>query len=196
MLLEGTCHRFATFCRFSPFSSFGWRDQCPMFAVGRNAAPIKKYMGGTMPNTLATLAGQAFTVRCLQFIADFTVAGKRQPLFRHGWPGNVAAQPFQYIALVGFGHHASVQGKACLFGHPIGVSGCVQAGWKALQECLYRNELPFRVEHQRLVKGLMIVEAGRDWTLRAKTGWDGRMGWWVGWVEWPGLLCTECRHTQ
>lgn len=50
---------------------------------------------------------------------------------------------------------------------------------------LYRNELPFKTEHQRLVKDLMIVEAGRDWILRAKTGWDGRIGWWVGWVEWP-----------
>jgi beta-lactamase class D OXA-2 len=50
---------------------------------------------------------------------------------------------------------------------------------------LYRNELPFRVEHQRLVKDLMINEAGRDWILRAKTGWEGRFGWWVGWVEWP-----------
>ena len=31
--------------------------------------------------------------------------------------------------------------------------------------------------------------AGRDWILRAKTGWKGRrqpqVGWWVGWVEWP-----------
>ena len=50
---------------------------------------------------------------------------------------------------------------------------------------LYKNELPFRVEHQRLVKDIMVVEAGRDWILRAKTGWEGRMGWWVGWVEWP-----------
>jgi len=50
---------------------------------------------------------------------------------------------------------------------------------------LYRNALPFRIEHQRLVKDVMIVEAGRDWILRAKTGWEGRMGWWVGWVEWP-----------
>jgi beta-lactamase class D len=41
------------------------------------------------------------------------------------------------------------------------------------------------VEHQRLVKDIMIGEAGRDWILRAKTGWEGRMGWWVGWVEWP-----------
>lgn len=50
---------------------------------------------------------------------------------------------------------------------------------------LYRNALPFEVEHQRLVKDVMIVEAGREWILRAKTGWDGRIGWWVGWVEWP-----------
>jgi beta-lactamase class D OXA-2 len=50
---------------------------------------------------------------------------------------------------------------------------------------LYRNDLPFRVEHQRLVKDLMITEAGRNWILRAKTGWEGSMGWWVGWVEWP-----------
>ncbi len=54
---------------------------------------------------------------------------------------------------------------------------------------LYRNELPFRVEHQRLVKDLMIVEAGPGWILRAKTGWGAGMnpqvGWWVGWVERP-----------
>jgi len=50
---------------------------------------------------------------------------------------------------------------------------------------LYRNELPFRTEHQRLLKDIMIVEAGRDWILRAKTGWEGRIGWWVGWVESP-----------
>ena len=58
---------------------------------------------------------------------------------------------------------------------------------------LYYNELPFLVEHQRLVKDLMINEASNEWTrewvLRAKTGWgastDPGIGWWVGWVEWP-----------
>jgi beta-lactamase class D OXA-2 len=48
---------------------------------------------------------------------------------------------------------------------------------------LFRNTLPFKVEHQRLVKDLMITEATSDWILRAKTGWEGRYGWWVGWVE-------------
>ena len=59
----------------------------------------------------------------------------------------------------------------------------------AFLQRLYRNELPFRVEHQRLVKDVLIVEAGRDWILRAKTGWQARLdpqvGWWVGWVERP-----------
>ena len=50
---------------------------------------------------------------------------------------------------------------------------------------LYRNALPFRVDHQRLVKDVMIHEAGPDWILRAKTGLSGQIGWWVGWVEWP-----------
>jgi beta-lactamase class D len=45
--------------------------------------------------------------------------------------------------------------------------------------------LPFKVEHQRLVKDIMINRAERDWILRAKTGWEGRYGWWVGWVEHP-----------
>jgi beta-lactamase class D len=59
----------------------------------------------------------------------------------------------------------------------------------AFLQQLYRNELPFRVEHQRLVKDVLFVEAGRDWILRARTGWqarlDSRVGWWVGWVERP-----------
>jgi beta-lactamase class D len=54
---------------------------------------------------------------------------------------------------------------------------------------LYYNELSFKVDHQRLVKDVLIQEAGPDWILRAKTGWQARLepnvGWWVGWVERP-----------
>ncbi|WP_412025684.1 class D beta-lactamase [Burkholderia cepacia] len=50
---------------------------------------------------------------------------------------------------------------------------------------LYNNTLPFRVEHQLIVKDVLINEADRDWILRAKSGWSGKIGWWVGWVEWP-----------
>ena len=50
---------------------------------------------------------------------------------------------------------------------------------------LYENKLPFDVSAHRLVKDIMISEAGSDWILRAKTGWSGTIGWWVGWVEKP-----------
>jgi len=50
---------------------------------------------------------------------------------------------------------------------------------------LHKNALPFRLEHQLLVKDIMVVEASKNWILRAKTGWQGRYGWWVGWVESP-----------
>lgn len=55
----------------------------------------------------------------------------------------------------------------------------------AFLQKLYMNQLPFAKEHQLLVKDVMINEAGKDWILRAKTGWEGRFGWWVGYVEWP-----------
>ena len=49
---------------------------------------------------------------------------------------------------------------------------------------LYINQLPFSAGHQLLVKDVMVVEADKKWILRAKSGWDGRQGWWIGWVEW------------
>lgn len=50
---------------------------------------------------------------------------------------------------------------------------------------LFYNKLPFRKEHQLLVKDILVNEAGKDWIFRAKSGWTGKIGWWVGWVEWP-----------
>lgn len=89
-----------------------------------------------------------------------------------------------YLESIGYGNadSSSVQGDYWLADGPLAISAHEQIEF--LQR-LYRNELPFRTEHQRLVKDVIIVEAGRDWILRAKTGWDGRIGWWVGWVEWP-----------
>ncbi len=55
----------------------------------------------------------------------------------------------------------------------------------AFLQRLYRNELPFSIEHQRLVKDIMIVEAQKYWILRAKTGTYLKYGWYVGWVEHP-----------
>ncbi|HYD95272.1 MAG TPA: class D beta-lactamase [Noviherbaspirillum sp.] len=87
-----------------------------------------------------------------------------------------------YLKRLGYGN-ASTGGRA-----PFWVEGdlAISAHEQiAFLRRLYHNKLPFRTEHQRLVKDVMINEAGRDWILRAKTGWSGKIGWWIGWVEWP-----------
>jgi len=57
----------------------------------------------------------------------------------------------------------------------------------AFLQTLYRNALTFNTEHQRLVKDIIIIEAGRDWILRGKTGWasdfEPQIGWFIGWIE-------------
>jgi beta-lactamase class D len=92
----------------------------------------------------------------------------------------------EYLQRIGYGN-ADPSGGVDHFwlDGPLRISAYEQV---AFLQRLYRNELPFRVEHQRLVKDLMIVEANRPWILRAKTGWstaEPPVGWWVGWVEWP-----------
>ena len=87
-----------------------------------------------------------------------------------------------YMREIGYGNAVTAGGKPFWVEGDLAISANEQLSFLRR---LYRNELPFRVEHQRLVKDVMIKEAGRDWILRAKTGWSGKMGWWVGWVEWP-----------
>jgi beta-lactamase class D len=48
---------------------------------------------------------------------------------------------------------------------------------------LYKNDLPFKIEDINALKEIMIDEKNEDYTIRAKTGWEGRYGWYVGYVE-------------
>ena len=50
---------------------------------------------------------------------------------------------------------------------------------------LYHNKLPFDPKHLKLLKDLMILESETNWILRGKTGWNGKLAWWVGWLETP-----------
>lgn len=86
-----------------------------------------------------------------------------------------------YVKRIDYGNQSVTEGDYWLNGE-LTISAHEQI---AFLKGLYANELPFAVEYQRLVKDILVVEAGRDWILRAKTGWDGDIGWWVGWVEWP-----------
>lgn len=48
---------------------------------------------------------------------------------------------------------------------------------------LYKNDLPFKQKDIDTLKNIMIDEKNENYTLRAKTGWEGRYGWYVGYVE-------------
>ncbi len=88
-----------------------------------------------------------------------------------------------YLERVGYGNmDPSTESGAYWVDGKLAISAAEQV---MFLKKLYKNELPFRLEHQLLLKDIMIVEAGEDWILRAKTGWEGRYGWWVGWVERP-----------
>jgi beta-lactamase class D len=87
-----------------------------------------------------------------------------------------------YLRKIGYGNAVSSGEKPFWIEGDLAISAREQISFLRR---LYRNELPFKVEHQRLMKDVMVNEAGKDWLLRAKTGWSGKIGLWVGWVEWP-----------
>jgi beta-lactamase class D len=92
------------------------------------------------------------------------------------------AREAAYMRKAAYGNALATGGKPFWVDGDLAISSFEQI---AFLKRLYLNELPFKVEHQRLVKDVMVNEAGPDWILRAKTGWTGKIGWWVGWVEWP-----------
>lgn len=87
-----------------------------------------------------------------------------------------------YLSKVGYGNGKPTGEKPFWIKGDLRISAIEQI--RFLQR-LYRNKLPIKVEHQRLVKDIMVSEAGVDWILRAKTGWTGKLAWWVGWIETP-----------
>lgn len=48
---------------------------------------------------------------------------------------------------------------------------------------LFHKELPFSDGSFETLKKIMVVEKTQTYTLRAKTGWSKRIGWYVGYVE-------------
>lgn len=48
---------------------------------------------------------------------------------------------------------------------------------------LHQNNLPFAQQTMDTVKDIFIFEQGADYVLRGKTGWAGKVGWFVGYVE-------------
>lgn len=57
---------------------------------------------------------------------------------------------------------------------------------------LYKDQLPYKNEHLKILKKIMIVEETTQYVVRAKTGWAMRikpqLGWYVGYVETHGQV--------
>lgn len=70
---------------------------------------------------------------------------------------------------------------------PLAISAVEQTRFLAL---LARGRLPASSRSQAIVRDMMRVEEKGPRTLFAKTGWDGKLGWWVGWVEHGDRVTT------
>ena len=53
----------------------------------------------------------------------------------------------------------------------------------ALLRRLYHDDLPFAQRTMDIVKDIMIKEESEAYVLRAKSGWAGQVGWFVGYLE-------------
>lgn len=48
---------------------------------------------------------------------------------------------------------------------------------------LYKNDLPFNQKNIDITKKILTVENTKDYLLKAKSGWSGKIGWYIGYVE-------------
>ncbi len=48
---------------------------------------------------------------------------------------------------------------------------------------LYKNQLPFTQKNIDIIKKILTVEKTKEYIIRAKSGWSGNIGWYVGYVE-------------
>jgi beta-lactamase class D len=74
---------------------------------------------------------------------------------------------------------------------PFAISAREQVGFL---ERLRRDKLPVSRRAMSEVRSMMVVDDAAGFVLRAKTGYvfstTPARGWWVGWVERPGLVST------
>ena len=48
---------------------------------------------------------------------------------------------------------------------------------------LYKNDLPFKQKYIDITKKILTVKKTKDYTIKAKSGWSGKIGWYVGYIE-------------
>jgi beta-lactamase class D len=63
---------------------------------------------------------------------------------------------------------------------PLAISAIEQALFLSR---LAEARLPVSERSRAIVRDMVRIEVNGDRTLFAKTGWDGKLGWWAGWIE-------------
>lgn len=63
---------------------------------------------------------------------------------------------------------------------PLAITAIEQARFLAR---LAEQALPMSARSQAIVRDIIRIEEKEGRALFAKTGWDGKIGWWAGWVE-------------
>jgi len=48
---------------------------------------------------------------------------------------------------------------------------------------LYKNDLPFNQKNIDITKKILTVENTNNYVMKAKSGWSGKIGWYIGYVE-------------
>ena len=48
---------------------------------------------------------------------------------------------------------------------------------------LYKNDLPFNQKNIDITKKILTVENANNYIMKAKSGWSGKIGWYIGYVE-------------
>jgi beta-lactamase class D len=48
---------------------------------------------------------------------------------------------------------------------------------------LYNNDLPFNQKYIDITKKILTDEETKDYILKAKSGWSGKIGWYVGYIQ-------------
>lgn len=48
---------------------------------------------------------------------------------------------------------------------------------------LYNNDLPIKEHYIHILKNMLTIDKNNNYELKAKSGWDGHTGWYVGYVK-------------
>jgi hypothetical protein len=124
--------------------------RCKHPVVARQIHPGARHQSGQAGQKIQRLEDhvrRTVPVRRLQGVANMALCREREPLDRHRWAGNVAAQPLECAPLIRPGRNPGVQRESRRLRHPL-AAGRLPTGRQALQH--ERLAAPVRAERDAI----------------------------------------------